>query len=244
MSRPPADVLIVGTLIALAVLGLIATLLQPPRPKPLDVPVLPPHAGQEAHDNAAQLTERAAARAALEAVTSENDRNARSVALSRRLRGAAGFGGLLLVLTGCAARTAPEAFPGPLAPLPEAIAAPAFEEAPDACPVGGPLLPGELALPFVGADGIASCRAQVVTEGRALELVHAEAEAQFWQGQAAHQWRYRALDRAHCEEIAGRRWQDMEAARTEARAQRWITLGGVTAALFIGAALGLAAGSI
>lgn len=140
---------------------------------------------------------------------------------------------LLVLLAACAPRTPPAVFAAAIAepPLPRAIQLPDDLEA-DACLDIVPYLPGSPP-PFV-IDDVVQCRAQVVPE---LDVIRAIRDGQlvgYWQELYETSHYYRGIDRLHCEDVAGGRWEHGRELERELRVTKAVAAGSAVAGFILG----------
>ena len=143
---------------------------------------------------------------------------------------------LLLILAGCLQRKPPAVFSEPVPPMnpPDLVELPGPTD--DACPKAVAYVPGRVP-PFV-ADGLVSCRAQLIPEHKVWAWLREEELAPYWEARALTCQRYREADRMFCTTIADARWRDGEALRTELRWRRAATGAGIVAGVIVGVAVG------
>lgn len=123
---------------------------------------------------------------------------------------------LLLVMAACAPKTPPpvfaQAIPEPEAPrvldLPEGLTA-------DACLDVVPYLPGKP--PPLVVDGLVTCRAQIVPELDVIQAIRDGQLVTYWQALYETSHHHRGIDRLHCDDIAGARWEYTQELRHELR---------------------------
>jgi len=149
---------------------------------------------------------------------------------------------IALLLLACVRPVAPVLFPEPLADLhqPSPVL---FEAADDECVQAVAFTPTR-PVPYLDADGVPTCRAQLVPESQVVELMADQDAAAYWQRVAEIGHSYRAMDRAWAEQHAGACWGNERSLRAELRVQRTIPPIVFVAGTILGTGIGLAAGSV
>ena len=184
----------------------------------------------------------------VESLPDDERSHALAGALRRGLRGGAGEGtsligilccyavlavvlcGLATFCSGCI-REAPPVFSAAVPVMEEPKADFDFTTT-DACPRVEPFIPGR-PVPY-SIDGIAACRAQLIPEQQAADMLYAGVRADYWEDMAKISAHYREIDRMHAEAVAAQRWEDAQIQRRQVTAHQVLLPVAVTLAVVVG----------